>query len=256
MARIRIVDEWLRSPVSPPTRHRAIMVIADSWSEQRVLMRAFAASEDQTRPTIVLHGAVLAIGPAGTDPHGHWGIHVEPPADGRAQELRGQLELAAKRLAGTKGNPPRLVDEESRFERKPTNNGAPGAPRDRMTLAGVPASSVPYEPSKVAAPESSPVIPSAASRVRSSPGIPNPASSSSNNVRSSPGLPAKDSSVDIVPAADRRTVFASNPAQVIGTPPPPAPGFAVAAHAAAPTPVSSTPIVATSKPGAGGGGVP
>ena len=138
MARIRIVDEWLRSPVSSPTRHRAIMVIAVSWSEQRVLMRAFAGSADQTRPTIVLHGSELAIGPAGTDPHGHWGIHVEPPVDGRAQELRQQLELAAKRLAGSKGNPPRLLDEESPFERKATNNWQPGAPRDRRTLMSAP----------------------------------------------------------------------------------------------------------------------
>ena len=130
MARIRIIDEWLRSPVSGPSRHRAVLVVADSWSEQRVLMRAFASSADQTRPTIVLHGAELAIGPAGTDPHGQWGIHVEPPVNGRAQELRGALELAARRLAGSKGNPPRLADEASRFENKATNMWAPGAPPD------------------------------------------------------------------------------------------------------------------------------
>ena len=29
MARIRIIDEWLRSPVSSPSRHRAVMVVAD-----------------------------------------------------------------------------------------------------------------------------------------------------------------------------------------------------------------------------------
>ncbi len=88
-----------------------MLVVADRWAEQRVLMRAFASCPDQTRPTIALHGVKLAIGPAGTDAHGSWGIHVEPPVDGRAQELRAQLELAARRLAGSKGNPPRLVDE-------------------------------------------------------------------------------------------------------------------------------------------------
>ena len=135
VARIRIVDEWLRSPVSPPSRYRAIMVVADSWGEQRVLMRAFADSPDQTRPTIVLHGTELAVGPAGTDPHGPWGIHVQPPADGLAQELRHQLEIAAQRLAGSKGKPPRLADEVSDFERKRTNNWAPGAPRAEASAA-------------------------------------------------------------------------------------------------------------------------
>ncbi len=126
VARIRIVDEWLRSPVSAPTRQRAIMVVARAWAEQRVLMRAFSVSDDQTRPTINLQGAELAIGPAGTDPHGEWGIHVEPPVDGRAQELREALQLAAKLLAGSKGNPPRLQDEVSEFEDRATNNWAPG----------------------------------------------------------------------------------------------------------------------------------
>lgn len=106
------------------------MVVAERWAEQRVLMRAYAESRDQSRPTIVLHGIELAIGPAGVDPNGEWGIHVEPPVDGRAQELREQLELAAKRLAGSKGSPPRLLDEESSFERRPTNNWAPGSPPD------------------------------------------------------------------------------------------------------------------------------
>jgi hypothetical protein len=130
MARIRIVDEWLRSPATPPTHYRSIMVVADGWAEQRVLMRAYAESFDQTRPTITLYGQELAIGPAGTDPHGPWGIHVQPPIDGRAQELRDQLALAAKRLAGSKGSPPRLRDEASSFERKTTSNWAPGSPRD------------------------------------------------------------------------------------------------------------------------------
>ena len=125
------------------------MVVASSWSEQRVLMRAFSGSSDQTRPTIVLHGVQLAIGPAGTDPHGEWGIHVEPPADGRAQELREQLELAARRLAGSKGNPPRLLDEASEFETKATNHWAPGTPPATSQAddrAGY------YEPTRVAPP--------------------------------------------------------------------------------------------------------
>lgn len=130
MARIRIVDEWLRSPASPPTHYRSVMVVAEKWAEQRVLMRAYAESRDQIRPTIMLHGTELAIGPAGIDPNGPWGVHVQPPSDGRAQELQAQLELAARRLSGAKGNPPRLADEESTFERKPTNNWAPGTPSD------------------------------------------------------------------------------------------------------------------------------
>jgi len=130
VARIRIIDEWLRSPVAPPSRFRAVMVVAESWSEQRVLMRAFAACGDQTRPTIVLHGVELAIGPAGLEAYGEWGIHVEPPVDGRAQELRNELELAARRLAGSKGNPPRLADEASRFDNKATHLWAPGTGPD------------------------------------------------------------------------------------------------------------------------------
>jgi hypothetical protein len=130
MARIRIVDEWLRSPASPPTYYRAIMVVAERWAEQRVLMRAYSDSVDQTRPTIVLHGQELAIGPSSLDPNGPWGIHVQPPVDGRAQSLKDALELAARRMAGSKGNPPRLEDEVSDLERKRTNNWAPGDPRD------------------------------------------------------------------------------------------------------------------------------
>jgi hypothetical protein len=161
VARIRIIDEWLRSPVSSPSRHRAVMVVAESWSEQRVLMRAFSSCSDQTRPTIVLHGQELAIGPAGTDPHGEWGIHVEPPVDGRAQELRSQLELAARRLSGSKGNPPRLVDETSRFDNKATHLWLPGSPTSGVTVHGFGSY---YEPAVVAPPSDSPVIPSAAPR--------------------------------------------------------------------------------------------
>ncbi|MEJ7596511.1 MAG: hypothetical protein WKG01_01270 [Kofleriaceae bacterium] len=108
------------------------MVIAEKWAEQRVLMRAYADSRDQTRPTIVLHGTELAIGPAGIDHNGPWGIHVGNQVgdgDARAQEIRLLLEAAAKRLAGSKGNPPRLVDEEPTFDREPTANWGPGAPR-------------------------------------------------------------------------------------------------------------------------------
>lgn len=129
MASIRIVDAWLRCPASPPSHYRSVMVIAEKWAEQRVLMRAYAESRDQTRPTILLHGVELAIGPGSIDPNGSWGIHVGEPAEGRAQEIKGQLEAAARRLAGSKGNPPRLLDEESTFERDPTGNWAPGAPR-------------------------------------------------------------------------------------------------------------------------------
>lgn len=163
MARIRIVDEWLRSPVSPPSRYRAIMVVAESWGEQRVLMRAFQESADQTRPTIVLHGEELAVGPAGTDPHGPWGIHVQPPVDGRAQELRGQLELAAKRLAGSRGRPARLQDEAPSFDNKQTGYWSPGTPRDRHSQQYAPRPAY-YEPAEVAPPSSSSAIPSAAPR--------------------------------------------------------------------------------------------
>jgi hypothetical protein len=146
MARIRIVDAWLRCPTSPPTYQRAVMVVAEAWAEQRVLMHAYTHSPDQTRPTVALHGAELAIGPAGTDPHGPWGIHIEPPADGRAQNVRDELELAARRLAGSKGNPPRLMDEESPFDRKRTNHWAPGTPPDLDAGSPPPY----YEPSQPA----------------------------------------------------------------------------------------------------------
>ncbi len=105
------------------------MVITEKWAEQRVLMRAYAESRDQTRPTITLYGIELAIGPAGTDEKGAWGVHVGEQGDGAAQQVKGQLEDMARRLAGSKGNPPRLADEESTFEREPTANWGPGAPR-------------------------------------------------------------------------------------------------------------------------------
>jgi len=133
------------------------MVVARSWAEQRVLMRAFSSSDDQTRPTIVLHGCELAIGPAGTDPHGEWGIHVEPPVDGRAQELREALQLAAKLLAGSKGNPPRLQDEVPEYEDRATNNWAPG------NAVVDPKNKSYYEPAIGAATSSSREIPSSAS---------------------------------------------------------------------------------------------
>lgn len=129
MASIRIVDDWLRSPASAPSHWRSVMVIAEKWGEQRVLMRAYAESRDQLRPTIMLHGVELAIGPAGLDMNGSWGIHVGDVTDGRAQEIKEQLEQAARRLAGSKGNPPRLMDEEPTFDREPTANWGPGAPR-------------------------------------------------------------------------------------------------------------------------------
>ncbi|MBS1118091.1 MAG: hypothetical protein H6Q90_319 [Deltaproteobacteria bacterium] len=132
MASIRIVDSWLRSPASAPSHHRSVMVIAEKWAEQRVLMRAYSDSRDQTQPTIVLHAQELAIGPAGLDINGSWGIHVAPSVgenDGRAQEIKEQLEAAARRLSGSKGNPPRLFDEEATFDRASTANWGPGAPR-------------------------------------------------------------------------------------------------------------------------------
>ena len=150
MARIRIVDAWLRSPASAVNNHRSVMVVAEKWAEQRVLMRAYANSADQTRPTIFLHGSQLAIGPAGVDASGSWGIHVEPPIDGRAQELRAQLELAARRLAGSKGNPPRLMDEASGFDGKATQHWAPGTPPDLPGASGQPDAETYYEPSESA----------------------------------------------------------------------------------------------------------
>jgi hypothetical protein len=129
MAKIRVVDAWLRSPLSGPSYVRSVMVIAEKWAEQRVLMRAYASGRDQIAPTILLQGNELAIGPAGLDANGPWGIHVAPLIEGRAQELVNFLEVAARRIAGSKGNPPRLVDEDATFDREPTGNWDVGAPR-------------------------------------------------------------------------------------------------------------------------------
>jgi len=129
MAQIRIVDDWLRSPASPPSHYRSVMVIAEKWAEQRVLMRAYSQSRDQTMPTIVLQGVELAIGPAGTDINGPWGIHVGQHPELTPQHVKAGLEDAARRIAGSKGNPPRLLDESQTFDREPTGNWAPGAPR-------------------------------------------------------------------------------------------------------------------------------
>src|SRR5260221_12204543 len=106
MAQIRLVDDWLRSPASAPSHYRSVMVIAEKWAEQRVLMRAYAESRDQTLPTIRLHGAELAIGPAGVDVNGPWGIHVGEPSEGRAQVVKHRLEEAARRRAGSNGKSP------------------------------------------------------------------------------------------------------------------------------------------------------
>lgn len=129
MAQIRFVDVWMRAPGAPPSHYRSTMVISEKWAEQRVLLRAYAESRDQTRPTIMMYGVELAIGPAGTDVNGPWGIHVGETSEGTAQQVKHQLEESARRLAGSKGNPPRLADEESTFEREPTANWGPGAPR-------------------------------------------------------------------------------------------------------------------------------
>jgi hypothetical protein len=144
MAAIRIVDDWLRSPASAPSHYRSVMVIAEKWAEQRVLMRAYAESRDQTRPTIMLHGVELAIGPAGLDINGSWGVHVGDPENGRAQHIKEHLEEAARRLAGSKGNPPRLLDEEPTFDREPTANWGPGAPRILPRPPGHPPPAVDY----------------------------------------------------------------------------------------------------------------
>jgi len=129
MAQIRIVDDWLRSPAAPPSHYRSVMVISEKWAEQRVLMRAYATSRDQTMPTITLHGVELAIGPAGTDVNGPWGIHVGQHPEVTPQDVKAGLEEAARRIAGSKGNPPRLIDESQTFDREPTGNWGPGAPR-------------------------------------------------------------------------------------------------------------------------------
>jgi hypothetical protein len=146
MAAIRWVDSWLRCPGARVSHYRSVMVVAERWAEQRVLMRGYAESRDQMLPTIVLHGAELAIGPAGVDINGPWGIHV---ADhDTANAVKQGLEDAARSFAGSKGDPPRLLDENQSFdgpappfggaggaargravEREPTGTGAPDLPR-------------------------------------------------------------------------------------------------------------------------------
>lgn len=216
MARIRIVEEWLRSPASPATRYRSIMVVAEAWAEQRVLMRAYAESVDQTRPTIVLHGLELAIGPAGTDPHGSWGIHVQPPVDGRAQELKDQLELAARRIAGSKASPPRLADEQSPFDRKVTNNWGPGAARD---VPGGPPPPEYYEP-QVAASQHA-------------------AAASSSYAQPAAQFVPQQAAAQVVPPPQAQFVPQQAPVQVIG---PSAPTFAAIAAAPANPGERRTPV--------------
>jgi hypothetical protein len=126
MAAIRFVDSWLRCPGAPASNYPSVMVVAEKWAEQRVLMRGYSESRDQTLPTILLHGAELAIGPAGLDINGPWGIHVAD--QGAATVVKQGLEEAARRLAGSKGNPPRLLDENQRFEPEPPRDWAPDAP--------------------------------------------------------------------------------------------------------------------------------
>src|SRR4029079_18345952 len=106
MAQIRFVDDWLRSPASPPSHYRSVMVIAEKWAEQRVLMRAYAQSRDQTMPTIMMHAVELAIGPAARDANGRWGIHVGQHPHMDAQQVKAAFEDSARRIAGSKGNPP------------------------------------------------------------------------------------------------------------------------------------------------------
>lgn len=140
MAQIRLVDDWLRSPAAQPSHCRSVMVIAEKWAEQRVLMRAYSQSRDQTLPTIMLHGVQLAISPAGLDVAGPWGIHVDGNAEcieARAASIRYGLEEAARRLAGSRGNPPRLLDEESAFDLEQTNHWASSQARLRDTWRGM-----------------------------------------------------------------------------------------------------------------------
>jgi len=109
MAQIRIVDDWRRSPGSGPSHYRSVMVIAEKWAEQRVLMRAYAESRDRLRPTIVLQGTELAIGPAGLDLQGPWGIHVGDDPEVRAPYIKDQLEISARQRSGGKANAPRVA---------------------------------------------------------------------------------------------------------------------------------------------------
>jgi len=229
MARIRIIDEWLRSPVASPVRARAVMVVADTWAEQKVLMRAYQACTDQSRPSIVLHGTPLAMGPAGVDPHGAWGVHVDEHRDGRAQQLREQLEIAARRLAGAKHHPPRLEDEESSFDRKATNQWSPGSPRDRHSQGGLP--ETPSEPTTgtYAATEA----PDATRDLRTSVPVPE-VHHVERQASVIPVMPAESPQAQMAPAQrppaapqvftahpDARTIMPFGGAPTAGAPPPP-----------------------------------
>jgi len=133
MARIRIVDEWVRAPGGKCRRDPVVMVVAERWAEQRVLMRAFVNSMDRQNPSIQLGGKEFAISPT-ADSTDAWGIHVRLKQEGAAQELRKLLEAAATFLSG--GN----VDNGcsrggSPLEASTTNYvmGGPGATRNRFS---------------------------------------------------------------------------------------------------------------------------
>src|ERR1043165_5774276 len=100
MARVGIAAAWRRGRGGGRSHYRSVMVIAEKWAEQRVLMRAYAESRDQLRPTIMLHGTELAIGPAGLDLNGPWGIHVGDNPEVRAPHIKEQLEASARRVPG------------------------------------------------------------------------------------------------------------------------------------------------------------
>lgn len=129
MAQIRIVTDWLRSPVSAPSHFRSMMIVAERWGEQRVLMRAYASSRDRALPTIVLHGIELAIGPAGTDPNGAWGIHVGDRAELSPPHVQAALEEAARRLAGAEAEGGAQADQERAHGREPRSKRPSVAPR-------------------------------------------------------------------------------------------------------------------------------
>ena len=84
-------------------------------------MRAYAQSRDQTLPTILLHGVELAIGPAGLDHNGPWGIHVgDDPITRAADQGRSRGGRApARRQQGQPAAPRRREpDVRSRADRQ------------------------------------------------------------------------------------------------------------------------------------------